>query len=268
MMAELSSKTGPEALRRKLALCAYLTRMEFDRRFAGSVGGKIWMFASPLAAIAVIGSALHFGLGSRASMDPHYGVSLTIALCAWLFFADAVNASTSTIVASPHLVKKVVFPVALLPISATLAIFIVHLCVLGAVIGVLLIQGKTIGWSILYLPFWALCLLLITAGFALATAGMNVVLRDMSAIVPNLIGLLFWITPIVWPAGNAPASLQLLVKLNPLGVVFDGYRHALIGTEPPLSFAGTVAFLCGAIGFLLLMFGAFQRARAWFANVL
>lgn len=255
-------------LRRHAALGGYLTRMEFERRFAGSIGGGLWLFVSPLLSIAVIWSALYFGLGMRESGGDGYGASLAIALAGWLFFSDAVNAALPSIVTSPHLVKKVVFPVALLPLAPVVATFVVHMLVVAAICVVLLVQGHAIGASILWLPVWMLCLLAVTCAAALAAAGMNVVLRDMTALMPSAIALLFWITPIIWPLGNVPPDWQVAARLNPLAVILDGYRHAVLASPAPLAPIGALAFLAAMVVAGLLVFLLFERLRRWFANVL
>ncbi|MGL5361743.1 MAG: ABC transporter permease, partial [Bosea sp. (in: a-proteobacteria)] len=172
---------------RRLDLCAYLTRMEFERRFAGTMGGKLWVFLSPLMTIVVIWLALDYGLGMRASLGPAYGMSLVVGLCAWLFVSDAINSSTGSITGSPHLVKKVVFPVILLPVSNVLAAFIVHLLLLAVVFGLLTFQIGNISWNLLALPFWSGCLLLFAAMMAILAAGLNVLFRDVGAVAPNIL---------------------------------------------------------------------------------
>ncbi len=268
MAAPIASEAMMPRVRRYAALGCYLTRMEFERRFAGSIGGGLWLFVSPLLMILVIWSALYFGLGMRGPQGSDYGAGLAVALAGWLVFAEAINAALPSIVASPHLVKKVVFPVALLPLAPVMAVFLVHMLVMVAICLVLLVQGHGIGVSILWLPFWMLCLLLVTSAAALAVAGANVVLRDMSALVPNAIALLFWITPIIWPLGNVPQRWQWLARLNPLGIILDGYRHAVLGSPAPLGVGAAWVFLLALLVFGLAVLFVFERLRRWFANVL
>jgi ABC-type polysaccharide/polyol phosphate export permease len=252
----------------QLKLCLYLARMEFDKRFAGSFGGRAWVFVGPLLTIAIIWIALDFGLGLRATAGREYGVTLAVGLCAWIFFAEAINTSVASIISSPHLVKKVVFPVVLLPLSTVAAAFAVHLLVLGVVGLVLLLQGQSFGWSLLTLPFWALCLLLLTGAAAISVAGLNVLFRDMSALVPNIVSFLFWLTPIVWPIANLPNEWRSLVFLNPVAVIIEGYRGALLGSTYGIGLGGSVTF-CAALGMILLgSVSLFRKIRPWFANVL
>jgi ABC-type polysaccharide/polyol phosphate export permease len=260
--------TMDQGIKRKLSLSVYLARMEFERRFAGSIGGKLWVFAGPFLTIAVIWAALDFGLGLRGSVGPDYGMALAVGLCCWLFFAEAINTSLGSITSQPHLVKKVVFPVILLPVANILVAFAVHLVILAFVILALLAQGKTPGLGALALPFWIGCLFVLTMSVALLVAALNVLLRDTAALVPNLISFLFWVTPIVWPASRLTGDWSLLALLNPASVIIEGYRSALLGTPPLLSIQGTMIFamFMAAFGVASLIF--FRKLRLMFADVM
>jgi ABC-type polysaccharide/polyol phosphate export permease len=255
-------------LGKQIGLCLYLARMEFEKRFAGSAGGKVWLFVGPIVTIGVIWVALDFGLGLRATSGPRYGINLAIGLTVWLFFSEAITSSISSIVASPHLVKKVVFPVALLPLANALAAFFIHILLTAILILVVVLSDQNVSLSLLLLPFWALCLLLLTAGLSLLAAGLNVILRDMSAIIPNGISLFFWLTPIVWPLANVPAQWHTIALLNPVAVIIEGYRHALLGGSSSLSEGNLLIFLFVMCGICMGSILIFRKIRPWFANVL
>lgn len=257
-----------QGIRRKLSLSAHLARMEFERRFAGSAGGKLWVFAGPFLTIAVIWVALDYGLGLRGSAGPDYGMSLAIGLCCWLFFSEAVNSAIGSITSQPHLVKKVVFPVILLPVANILVAFAVHLVILACVILAVLVQGKVPGLAALALPFWIGCLFVLTMSVALLVAALNVLLRDTAALVPNIISFLFWITPIVWPASRLDGQWTLIALLNPAAIIIDGYRNALLGTAPLLSWPGTLIFTLALALFAGASFRLFRKLRLMFADVM
>jgi teichoic acid transport system permease protein len=256
----------PSDLKAKLALGAYLARMEFEKRFAGTIGGRFWLFAGPLATILVIWLALDLGLGLRSMVGPGYGLSLAVGLTAWLFFADGVNGAAGAIVGSPHLVKKVVFPVELLPLAHIAAV--VHLVLVVVVLVVVLAQGISPGLSILMLPFWAICLLVLVASTGLLVAGLNVLFRDVGAALPNVISFLFWVTPIVWPLANVPAVWRPLAIANPAALVLEGYRSALIGSPAPVGAPGMALLVIGLGLYALAAASLFRRMRPWFADVL
>jgi ABC-type polysaccharide/polyol phosphate export permease len=252
----------------RIGLTLYMARMELDRRHAGSFGGVVWAYFGPVATIVVMWLALDFGLGMRAVLGPGFGHTLIVGLAAWFFFSEALNSATSAITGNPHLVKKVVFPVALLPLVSVLAGLAVHAAVLTCVIGALAFDGALRWASLGALPFW-IALTFVFAWLAgLVAAGLNAVARDTAAIVPNLAGLWFWATPIVWPLSTVPEAWRWLALANPMAVLVEGYRSALLGGPAPLDGAGLALFCCGlglaALGAILV----FRRLRPLFADSL
>lgn len=235
-----------------LRLGGYLVRMEFARRFAGSLGGRMWVFFSPLVTVIAIWLALDLGLGMSGPTGGNYAGGLVVGLAAWLFFAEAVNSSIGMITASPHLVKKVVFPVELLPMTTVVTALVVHLFVLSLVALQILFFGA--GWSIriITLPFWVAALTGLAMGIAILLAGLNVVLRDVSAIAPNIISTLFWLTPVIWPSSRLPPSWQTVLAFNPVSVLIDGYRYALLAPDygPSLSRLLVCGLMICVIGFV------------------
>lgn len=253
---------------RNIGLALYLARTEFATRQAASAGGLFWTFFGPLASILVIWLALDLGLGMRSSMGPGYGRALAVGLAAWLFFSDAVASCLGAITGSPHLVKKIVFPVHLLPLSVVLVRLVIHFVVVLALVAFLLWDGIALGWHALLLPV----AIFLMAGFAFACgllgATLNVIFRDTQSIVALLMSLLFWMTPIIWPATNVPEAWRPLIYCNPLAGLVDLYRFALLGTPLP---ANLPMLLGGSTAFVLLSALAallFVRLRPAFADVL
>jgi lipopolysaccharide transport system permease protein len=237
--------TSDRTLTEYMRLARYLVRMEFARRFAGSIGGRIWIFFAPLLTVLAIWLAIDLGLGLSGRLGGSYAGRLIVGLSAWLFFAEAVNTSIGTITSNPHLVKKIIFPVELLPLSAVATALTVHLFVLSVVAIQALFFGG--GWSfrILTLPLWIAGMLVLAMGLAVMLAALNVVLRDIAAIAPNAVSLLFWLTPVIWPSAQLPVGWQTVLAFNPVSVLIDGYRYALLSAEyaPDLS----RLLVCGAM---------------------
>jgi lipopolysaccharide transport system permease protein len=213
----------------KLRLVLFLARTELSRRYAGTVGGVAWTVIGPLTVIGVIWFALDVGLGLRAASGPDFGYRLVVALVAWQYFSDTVNDATGSILRNPHLVKKVVFPVQLLPLASSVSSLYVHLALLGALILALTIlrEGPTV--DILQLPLWIALSMLISATIGTLTASLNTVYRDTGPLVPFLINLLFWLSPIIWPLEKLPDEWKAIAIWNPMTVVIEGYRAALLG---------------------------------------
>jgi ABC-type polysaccharide/polyol phosphate export permease len=255
--------------RQRLGLAVYLARMEFFRRFSSTTGGAFWMFAGPLLNIFTIWVALDMGLSASGRFGSEFGVSFAIGLSAWLFFADVVQTATGSIVSNAHLVKKVVFPVWLLPLSTALASFAVHVVVLTLVIAVVWVTGTRPSLSILTLPLWMAILGIFAVAVALILASLNVQFRDTSVVAPNIVSLFFWLTPIVWPMKETVQPLKSIILLNPMAVIIEGYRGSLgLNTGATLSVSSLSVFIGMMIFAVLLALVTYRRYRAVFADSL
>jgi lipopolysaccharide transport system permease protein len=254
--------------RSQLSLFAYLVRAELRRRHAGSVGGVVWTLVAPTTLIGVMWLALDFGLGLRSLVGPGYGIALVVGMTAWLAFSDSVLDATGVVVRNPHLVKKVLFPVELLPVASVASSFAIHLALAALVLILLLALGHFAVGLVWTLPIWIALSALLAAGMAFLVAGLNVFLRDVQAIAPFAVTVWFWLTPIVWPISAIPPDKLWLAGLNPMAIVVEGYRGALTGTSLPFDMGAVfLAFATAGAAFLI---GAwlFRRLRPDFADAL
>ncbi|MGL4637676.1 MAG: ABC transporter permease [Beijerinckiaceae bacterium] len=242
----------------KARLVFFLARTELSRRYSGTVGGAAWTIIGPLSVIAVIWFALDVGLGLRATSGPDFGYQLVVALVAWQFFSDTVNDATGSILRNPHLVKKVVFPVILLPITSAISSLYVHLVLLLALVVALTFLRGAPTMSILQLPLW-IALGMLTAGtLGMLAASLNTVFRDTGPMVPFIVNLLFWLSPIIWPMDKLSPEWKAIAIWNPMAVVIEGYRTALLGgpfvIDPMHAVIITLVMLVAAAG-VLVVFG-------------
>ena len=251
----------------RLPLLLYLARSELQRRYAGSAGGLLWALFPPLALMGVMWFALDIGLGMRAAAGPDYGLALVIGLLPWLAFADAVGDSTSSVIRAPHLVKKTVFPVALLPLASVVAAFLVHLALAVIALAVMAYLGR-LSFSALFLPIWILLGFCLSCGIALIVSSVNVIVRDMGSLTPFLVTIWFWLTPIVWPLKQVPQDWRWLAALNPMAIVVEGYRAAIMGADLPFAMTNIIGALAGALLLCLLGSALFSSLRPTFADAL
>jgi len=251
-------------------LIYFLTKRELQVRYKQSIFGIGWAVLQPLTFAFVF--ALFFSKIFRvSSADVPYAVFAVAGIVPWLFTANAVQNSAASLLQDSDLISKVYFPRLALPISKALSLVVDLAIALVVVIVVTLLYGVAIQSTVYLVPAF-LALGIVTA-FTLGTlfAAANVKYRDVSVLVPMLIQIGFFITPVLYP-GTGPESLvkgdwQYVWALNPMVSVIDGFRWALLGTPAPLT--GTVLISIGSA--LVLLFVAlryFQRAEQWFADVI
>jgi ABC-type polysaccharide/polyol phosphate export permease len=236
----------------RLQLLTYLARSELQRRHAGSVGGVAWTVIAPMALIGAMWFALDIGLGMRAAVGPGFGTGLIVGMVGWLAFADSVSDSTSSVLRNPHLVKKMVFPVELMPLASVAAAFTVHLAILAILALTLALIGQLDLRYVWTLPLWMALSIAISSGIALAVSSLNIPLRDTQAATPFVTTIWFWLTPIVWSPAQLPEAWRSVFGLNPMAVVVEGYKTALTGSAFPfyaIAVGGSLlvtALLCAA----------------------
>lgn len=229
--------------RDRLQLLVYLARSELQRRHAGSAGGIAWTVISPMALIGAMWFALDIGLGMRATAGPGFGAALIVGMVGWLAFADSVSDATTSVLRNPHLVKKVVFPIELMPLATVAASFAIHVVLLIVLALALAAIGQLDLRMVWTLPLWMAQSIVVSSGIALIVSALNVSVRDTQAVAPFLTTIWFWLTPVVWSTSLLPSSWLWIVALNPMAMVVEGYKSALTGS--PLLFS--LPSICGSL---------------------
>lgn len=204
---------------------------EFRREYAGSAFGRIWSIFKPLVTVAVYG--LVFGIISRGAIPSLPGVKsqaawLVPGLFAWMFLSEGVTDGMMGIRGNAHLVKKVVFPIAILPNIKIFYKLINHMIFMMIALVFLIVIGQPIVWTayqIFYYTFAGIILLIAIGRLLSAMAAMAL---DIVYFVNTIMQLLMWLSPVVWGfTANMSPWLVFLVKLNPFTYVIDGYRSSL-----------------------------------------
>lgn len=251
-------------------LLVSFTRREVLNRYAGSAAGMGWALAHPLAMLAVYGFV--FSTVLRVKLPPEAGAAsyigfVAVTLWPWLMFAEALDRGMTAISANGDLIRKVAFPRQLLVASAVLANFAVHTVGYLVVLVILWMLGEPL--QLRGLP-WALMLVALlalgTMGLAAVLATLQVLLRDVQQVVAVLMVLLFYATPVLYPATLVPEHLRPWLKLNPLAWVVERLREVLLaGSGPSLTDLGIAL---GAATALTLGLWLFKRISPYFEDYL
>jgi lipopolysaccharide transport system permease protein len=253
------------------ALIAALTWREVAGRYRGSFMGILWSLFHPVFMLAVytfvFGSVFQVrwpsGNGSRAE----FALVLFAGLLTYNLFAECVNRAPQLVVGNVNFVKKVVFPLEVLPVCALgAALFHAGVSLVVWLLFYVAIEGAPRA-EMAFLPFIFLPLLLFTAGLSWALAALGVYFRDVVHIVGVLTTALMFCSPVFFPVSALPADLQGIATLNPLAGVIEQARAAMMWGHPPDGRSIAVQTLFGA-AVAWLGFAAFQKARRGFADVL
>lgn len=215
-------------------LLVLLAAREVKVKYRQAVVGLAWVVIQPLSTALVY--VVLFGLLGKTPDNGRvaYGVFLLPGVLVWQLFANIVTQSTQCLVANQHLIGKVYFPRLLLPLSAAgtaLVDFLVGLVVLAVVMAC---YGVAPSWTVLLTPVFALLALLAGLAVGVWAAALNAIYRDVGFLVPFLLQLGFFVTPVIYAADAiVPPAWQPLVWVNPMTGVTEGFRWAALGVGPP-----------------------------------
>jgi lipopolysaccharide transport system permease protein len=244
-------------------LLYFLIWRDLKVRYKQTVLGLAWVVMQPLFSTLIF--TVFVGLARVPSDEIPPPIFIYAGLLPWTFFSNAVLNSSNSIVGSAHLITKVYFPRVIIPaaaIGARLFDFGVAFVIL---IGLMLYYKVGVTRNILMLPVLVLLITLLSFGFGLIFSALNVKYRDVGIMIPVLIQLWMFVSPVVYPASLVPAKWQLLYALNPLVGILDGFRSALFNREfnwPALSIS-----IASAVALLIFSVYIFKRVEKSFADL-
>jgi lipopolysaccharide transport system permease protein len=189
------------------------------------------------------------------------------ALVPWMYFANSLAQSTSSLVEHERIITKVYFPRLLLPMAPVLAGFLDFAISFSVLVGMLFFYGYKPTSSILTIPFFILLAAMTSLGAGLWLSALNVRFRDVRYVTPFLIQFWLFITPIAYPSSLLPEKWRVLYALNPVAGVIEGFRWALLGDrQVPVQ----LIFVSSAAMLVLLVSGLFffRWMEKTFADVL
>ena len=267
----LSPFAAGRSLWQNLALIKVLTRREIVGRYQGSVLGMLWSFFNPIFMLAVYTFVFSVIFKARWGGGGDSKTEFALALFAGIFvfnvFAECIGRAPALIVGNPTYVKKVIFPLEILPwVSLGAAMFHMAISFIVWLLFHLLIFGSP-PLTIFLFPLMLLPLVLFTIGLSWLLASLGVFLRDVSQIIGILIGALMFLTPIFYPVSAIPESYRNIMHLNPLTFIIDQTRDLLIFGRGIVWLEFVMITISSAL-VAWLGFAWFQKTRKGFADVL
>jgi lipopolysaccharide transport system permease protein len=205
--------------------------------------------------------------GDADSSRAEFALVLFAGLIVFNFFAECINRAPGMILANANYVKKVVFPLEILPwVSIGSALFHTLISLLVWLLFYIVMFGIP-SVTTLLLPVVALPLLFLTVGFSWFLAALGVYIRDVSQVVTILTTVLMFLSPIFYPASALPENVRPILLLNPLALALEQIRGILIWQTLP-QWGDWLLYLCSSLAIACLGFAWFQKTRKGFADVL
>jgi lipopolysaccharide transport system permease protein len=258
----------------KFDLLRTLVRRDLDARYKGSVLGNLWPLLNQLSQLLIYTYVFSIVLKVKLSLQGvpannfTFGLWIFAGLLPWISFTSGLTQAAISVTTQPNLVKKVVFPLELLPLVAVLSAFVESAFGLMALIFFVALSTHTLHPTLVLLPLIWITQLLLTAGLAYLAAGLTVFLRDIPQTLTVILNLWFYATPIIYPATAIPENFRIWVFwLNPIATISEIYRDIVLVGKISHWIEWGATLVISAIVFLVGI-KVYQRLRPAFADVL
>ncbi|MDM3891689.1 ABC transporter permease [Pseudomonas juntendi] len=237
---------------------------EFISRFARSKLGGLWMIIHPLAQVAIYALILSNVLGARLpGIDNKYAYALYLiaGILAWNLFAEIVGRCLTVFIDQGNLMKKMRFPRIALPGIVVGSCLLNNLLLFVAVMIIFAVLGHAPNLQMLWLLPLTLVVVAFAVGLGLVLGVMNVFLRDIGQVVPIILQVWFWFTPIVYSVNIVPDYLKGTLDINPMYAIVTSYHNVMVYKLAP-NIAGLGITIGIALGLMVLGLFLFRRASA------
>lgn len=236
-------------------------------RYKQTAVGVLWAVLRPLLTMLVF--TLVFGkLAKLPAGNTPYPILVFAALLPWQFFSNAFTEAGNSLIANANMISKVYFPRLVIPTSAVIVSFVDFLISFVILLGLMGWYGYLPDWHILTLPLFVLVAFAAAMGAGLWIAALNVKYRDFRYIIPFVVQIGLYVSPVGFSSSIVPEQWRLFYSLNPMVGVIDGFRWAIMHGEVPLYWPGFLLSL--AIVLLVLISGIFyfRKTEKTFADVI
>jgi lipopolysaccharide transport system permease protein len=244
-----------------------LARRDVRLRYRQTALGVAWVLVQPIAAAGIFSFVFQVMAGLRVDGVSYFAFAFA-GLVAWNVFGSTLSKTSACMIGNAALVSKVYFPRLVLPLS-TVASTLVDLAVSFAALAVLAgLHGRLALLPLLTVPLWVALLIGVALGVGLVCAALTVAYRDVQYVLPVVIPMLLYATPVAYQSSDVPEPWRTaFYVVNPLASIIDGFRWAVLGTAPPPAVFVAYAVVTAAVS---LWMGAvvFRRMERRFADVI
>ncbi len=245
----------------------FLARRDFLVRYKQTAIGLAWSVLTPLLTVGIL--TLVFGVFAKLpSGDSPYPVMVFAAMLPWQFFANTLSSSSTSLVNNQNMVSKVYFPRIILP-TTSMVVSLTDFAISAAILLLMMVwYGVAPGPRLALVPLLLVVVALTSLGAGYLISALNVKYRDFKYIVPYIIQVGLYATPVGFSSEVVPERWRLLYSMNPMVGVIDGFRWAILGEGAGLYVPGFVCSL--AIACLLFTAGLlfFVKTERAFADII
>ncbi|MBF0292258.1 MAG: ABC transporter permease [Nitrospinae bacterium] len=260
------------SLWRNRQLITQLTKRDVVGRYKGSVLGLAWSFFNPVLMLTVYTFVFSVVFKARWNMDgdeskTQFAVTLFVGMIVHGLFAEALNRAPSLALSNVNYIKKVVFPLEILPVISIGAALFHSLVSLAVLLAAFAIFNGYLQWTVVFIPIVLLPLIILTVGLAWILASLGVFLRDVGQTIGIVTTVMMFLSPVFYPVTALPEQFRPFIMANPLTFIIEQARETLIwGRSPDWSGLGIYTLVATAVAWA--GYAWFQKTRNGFADVL
>ena len=254
-------------------LIVQMTKREVIGRYKGSSLGLAWSFFNPVFMLTVYTFVFSTIFKSRwggiadGSSKTHFALILFVGMIILGLFNELINRAPGLILSNVNYVKKVVFPLEIIPVVTMGAALFHGIINLGVLLIALLLLNGHLHWTVVFIPLILLPFVILTTGLAWFLASVGVFLRDVGQTIGIITTVLMFLSPVFYPMTAVPERFRTFILANPLTFIIEQSRQVLIWGRPP-SWTGLGLYTFTAIVIAWAGYAWFQKTRKGFADVL
>ncbi|MDO9167853.1 MAG: ABC transporter permease [Methylobacter sp.] len=257
---------------RNRQLTLQMTRREVVGRYKGSVMGLLWSFLNPVFMLVVYTFVFSVVFKARWGVDGNdsktqFAVVLFVGMIVHGLFAEVLNRAPLLILSNINYVKKVIFPLEILPVISMGAALFHSLVSLTVLLIAFVIFNSYLHWTVIFIPLVLFPLVILTLGFAWMLASLGVFLRDVGQTIGIVTTVMMFLSPVFFPITSLPEAYRPLMMANPLTFIIEQSREVLIWGHPP-NWMGLGIYTLVATAIAWSGYAWFQKTKKGFADVL
>ena len=248
-----------------------MTKREIVGRYRGSILGVAWSFFHPILMLTVYTFVFSVAFKARwaggSESKTEFALLLFTGMIIHGLFAECVARAPALILGNVNYVKKVVFPLEILPCVA-LGAALFHMAIsIGVLFAFYVVINHNIQWTVIFLPLIIAPLIIFTLGVSWFLASLGVFLRDTGQIIGVVLTMMMFVSPVFYPVSALPEKYQIFIMLNPLTFIMEQARDVVIWGKFP-NWYGLIIYTTASLVVATLGFAWFQKTRKGFADVL
>ena len=249
-------------------LFLFLSWRDILARYKQTIVGGAWCIIRPFLTMVVF--SIIFGQLAKFPTEGNvpYPILVYTAMLPWQFFATSFANSGNSLILNAHIISKVYFPRVLVPASSVFVCLVDFSISVVVFVGLMIWYGFMPNWKVIFVPLFLLLVVVFSLGLGLLLGALNVKYRDFKNIIPFMVQLGLYISPVGFSSSIIPEKWRLLYSLNPMVGVIDGFRWATLGDNVTFAWQGILLSCIVSILFLAGGLWYFMKTEKFFADVI